>query len=147
MRGAHLEGFELFSEKFQRLYASKGYILDKEMRVRASSTCTTVNFKQLKDMLASKDEKEYQKMQWIFDGQDRFLDGSPKPGNKVAFCSFPRSGNSFLRKYLEKLTGITTGSDNDIRANICLMMAGLKGEYIVDDTVWIVKSHHPWSMV
>lgn len=98
-------------------------------------------------MFASKDELEYKRAQWMFDGQDRFLDGNPRPGNKVAFCSFPRSGNSFLRKYLEKLTGVTTGSDNDIRGNICLMMAGLKGEYIVDDSVWIVKSHHPWAMM
>lgn len=146
-RGADLDGFELFSERFKRMYASKGYVLDADMRIRASSKCRTANLKQLMGMLASKDPKEYEDLKWMFDGHDRFLDGTPKPGNKVAFCSFPRSGNSFLRKYLEKLTGVTTGSDNDIRANVCLMMAGLKGEYIVDDTVWIVKSHHPWNMV
>ena len=25
-------------------------------------------------------------------------------------------------------------------------MQGLKGEHIVDDTVWVVKSHSPWIM-
>mmetsp|Transcript_24772 Transcript_24772/g.17470 ORF Transcript_24772/g.17470 Transcript_24772/m.17470 type:complete len:125 (+) Transcript_24772:690-1064(+) len=25
-------------------------------------------------------------------------------------------------------------------------MSGLKGEFIVDDTVWVTKSHHPWAM-
>jgi len=66
----------------------------------------------LLDVLGSKDEELFLKNKWIFDGKDRFLDGRTKPGNKVAFVSFPRSGNSFLRKYLDKLTGVTTGSDN-----------------------------------
>ena len=36
-RGASLPGFMLFSERLQQLYASKGYILDRDMRIRASS--------------------------------------------------------------------------------------------------------------
>ena len=32
-------------------------------------------------------------------------------GNMVSYCSYSRCGNSFLRKYLEKITGIATGSD------------------------------------
>ena len=32
-------------------------------------------------------------------------------GNRVAFTSYPRSGNSFLRKILEQVTGVFTGSD------------------------------------
>eukprot|EP00352_Strombidinopsis_acuminata_P000786 CAMPEP_0176349048 /NCGR_PEP_ID=MMETSP0126-20121128/8360_1 /TAXON_ID=141414 ORGANISM="Strombidinopsis acuminatum, Strain SPMC142" /NCGR_SAMPLE_ID=MMETSP0126 /ASSEMBLY_ACC=CAM_ASM_000229 /LENGTH=81 /DNA_ID=CAMNT_0017698219 /DNA_START=688 /DNA_END=933 /DNA_ORIENTATION=+ len=27
-----------------------------------------------------------------------------------------------------------------------LLMSGQKGEYLVDDTIWVAKSHHPWSM-
>lgn len=34
--------------------------------------------------------------------------------NKVAFTSYSRSGNTFLRKYLEEITGVCTGSDGDI---------------------------------
>jgi hypothetical protein len=29
----------------------------------------------------------------------------------VSYASYPRSGNTFLRKYLESITGIATGSD------------------------------------
>ena len=43
----------------------------------------------------------------------RFLDRTFNmlQGESVAFQSFPRSGNTFLRKYLEQITGIFTGSD------------------------------------
>jgi hypothetical protein len=39
-------------------------------------------------------------------------------GNKIGLASFPRSGNSFLRKFLEQITGITTGGE--IRMDIAL---------------------------
>jgi hypothetical protein len=29
----------------------------------------------------------------------------------ITYTSYPRSGNTFLRKYLENITGIATGSD------------------------------------
>jgi len=32
--------------------------------------------------------------------------------------SYPRSGNSFLRKYLQNITGIATGSDMTLELNI-----------------------------
>jgi len=76
----------------------------------------------------------------------RFLDGAPNKSQKVGFCSFPRSGNTFLRKYVELLTGIQTGADNTLHVNVALQMQGMKGEDIVDDTVWVVKSHSPWIM-
>ena len=60
--------------------------------------------------------------------------------------SFPRSGNTFIRKYVQLLTGVETGSDNWLHWNVCLQMQGMKGEYIVDDTVFAVKSHFPWAM-
>ena len=31
----------------------------------------------------------------------------------VVLASFPRSGNTMLRKYLEKITGLVTGSDSN----------------------------------
>ena len=41
-----------------------------------------------------------------------FLDGkTDMTGFKVAFQSFPRSGNTFLRRYLEQITGVYTGAD------------------------------------
>ena len=71
-----------------------------------------INLKKLMALFKSKDEQLWQRAKWIFDGEFRFLDGEPNLSNKVAFCSFPRSGNSFLRRYLELLTGIASGSDN-----------------------------------
>jgi len=82
----------------------------------------------------------------MFKGGFRFLDGSPNKSNKIAFASFPRSGNTFLRKYTEMLTGVQTGADNTLDVNIALQMQKMKGEDIVDDTVWIVKTHSPWCM-
>ena len=82
----------------------------------------------------------------MFDGHFRFLDGEPNPSNKVAFMSFPRSGNTFLRRYMELCTGVVTGADNTLHLNVVLQMQGTKGEGITDDTCWIVKSHSPWIM-
>lgn len=144
-RGANLDGFELFSDRFRKFYP--GYILDKNMRVRALPETKVVNLDHLYGLLRSKDEKAWEANKWIFDGQMRFLDGKQNNWNKIAFGSFPRSGNSFLRKYLEMLTGVTTGSDNTLHVNVILQLAGLKGEHIVDDTVWIAKTHSPYIMV
>ena len=33
-----------------------------------------------------------------------------------------------------------------MHSNVQLQLLGLKGEYVVDDTVWIVKTHFPWVM-
>lgn len=57
--------------------------------------------------------------------------------------TYPRSGNTFLRKYLELITGITTGSE--VEANVWHLP--LIGEQIVDDRVWVVKSHGPITRV
>ena len=72
------------------------------------------------DLLRSKDEARWEASKWMFDGQFRYLDGQPNKSQKVAFCSFPRSGNTFLRRYLEMLTGITTGGDNTLIVNVAL---------------------------
>jgi len=61
----------------------------------------------------------------------------------VVFLSYPRSGNTFLRNYLEEITGIVTGSDMSLELTISTQLAGSKGEDIRDETVWITKGHHP----
>ena len=40
------------------------------------------------------------------------------PSGTILLSSYPRSGNTMLRKYIEKLTGIYTGSDCDIKRNL-----------------------------
>ena len=59
--------------------------------------------------------------------------------------SYPRSGNTLLRSYLEKIMGLCTGSDTDLShlLNKALLDAGLGGEGIVDKRVWLIKTHYP----
>lgn len=48
----------------------------------------------------------------LISGKTKFLDSEVSMiGNRVAFASYPRTGNSFLRKILENITGVFTGSD------------------------------------
>jgi len=76
------------------------------MRIRASPGTKVLNINVLLSLLRSKDEKLWRDSEWMFKGGFRFLDGSPNKSNKIAFASFPRSGNTFLRKYSEMLTGV-----------------------------------------
>jgi len=64
---------------------------------------------------------------------------------KVLVTSYPRSGNTLIRSYLEKISGTFTGSDCDVRRplNADLKSKGLEGEGIVDQRVWFVKTHFP----
>ena len=73
-----------------------------------------------------------------------FLDGTDY-GNKVAYVSYSRSGNTFFRKLLEQVTGIFTGSDNSLDIGLAyqLQHSGFTGEGIYDNHVWFVKSHYP----
>lgn len=50
-----------------------------------------------------------------------------------------RSGNSYLRKQFENITGLITGSDNrPVSISIvALQFQGLKGEGIADNRCWI----------
>ncbi len=68
--------------------------------------------------------------------------------DRVALASYPRSGNSLLRSLLEKLYGVTTGSDADPKRtlNQQLVDMGMVGEGVVDERVWIVKTHFPERM-
>lgn len=65
--------------------------------------------------------------------------------DKILLVSYPRSGNSFLRKNIESHYGVVTGSDS--RPNRVLSASLLKfgyvGEGITDQSVWVVKSHFP----
>lgn len=49
------------------------------------------------------------------------------------------------RALLEKVTGLVTGSDGNITLKLILelMERGLPGEGLVDEKVWIIKTHYP----
>jgi len=48
----------------------------------------------------------------LLNNECKFLDKKlDMVGDRVALASYPRTGNSFLRKILEQITGVFTGSD------------------------------------
>ncbi len=63
----------------------------------------------------------------------------------VVLASYPRSGNTLLRRLLEEATGVITGSDTSplFKLSKSLTADGLQGEGVVDDRVHIVKTHWP----
>jgi len=64
---------------------------------------------------------------------------------KVILCSYPRSGNTFIRKMMEEISGTLTGSDclPKGKLNFDLYEQGLRAEGKVGREVWMVKSHFP----
>ena len=88
--------------------------------------------------------KHYHKIKdTIFKSNSRFLSGTYPCA--ITYTSYPRSGNTFLRKYFENITGIATGSDQLMKfvLNIALQFSGFKGEGIIKDQCWINKTHFP----
>ena len=74
------------------------------------------------------------------------MDGEPLDGNKIGLTSIMRSGNAFLRRKIEHVSGIATGSARCIHVASGLQILGSKGETHYDDKVWISRSHHPTAM-
>ena len=79
--------------------------------------------------------------------KSRFLNGKGYfDQNSVALLSFPRSGSTFLRCYLETITGIATGSDAIIEDSFNLAMMGMLGQDTVssdDKRAWITSTNYP----
>lgn len=92
-------------------------------------------------MFAKPDEDEKLPEQHFFDGEATPMDDL----DRLVMTSFPRSGNSMLRATLERVMGVITGSDADIRAKLhgALMDEGLLGEGLVSKKVWVIKTHWP----
>lgn len=76
-----------------------------------------VELEHLTAFLKSTDLSNYDKMKERFFGeQSRFLAPGSLAGcgglaDSVVYATYPRSGNSLMRKYFETITGIATGSD------------------------------------
>jgi len=67
---------------------------------------------------------------------------------KICLASFPRSGNTMLRTIFENITETFTGDDMIIEfptETNSLGKMGLGEEGIVDDKVYFVKTHYPFS--
>ena len=93
------DGYYTYSELF-RMKFPVGYGCDSGGRVIAT-TARTISLPQLKSILKSKDENVFTENNWIWDGEFRFLDKQPVEDGRIGFTSVPRSGNSFLRRYVE----------------------------------------------
>lgn len=92
------EGFDTFSERKVKKFST--YVYDEHLLLRPGPETPLVNFDYLKGLLLSKDCDRMQELELLTSGECKFLDGKSK-FEKVAFASFPRTGNSFLRKILE----------------------------------------------
>ena len=115
--------FETYSQRFRRLFP--GYKLDSTMHIRPKTETPRINLNTLVALFKSRDAALWERSKWLFEAKNGvFLDGEPIRSNKIAFCSFPRSGNTFLRKYFLLLTGIPTGSDNTLHSDTILQMQG-----------------------
>ena len=73
-------------------------------------------------MLRSTDEAEFEKMRWVFDDEDKYLNIKSQvtpssQGQKVSYSTYPRCGNSFFRNYFQLVTGTATGSDMPLEFN------------------------------
>ena len=65
---------------------------------------------------------------------------------KVALPSYHSSGSTLLRKYIENITRILTGSDGDVHSKLDkqLKIEGLmEGEGILGSKVWIAQTNFP----
>lgn len=67
------------------------------------------------------------------------------PDCRPTLVSYPRSGNSLVRRLIESNSGYITGSDTRYNRTLSasLLEYGYQGEGIIDDSVIIVKSHYP----
>ena len=137
--------FEHCSDRIERLFPT--YLLDDKFHFIPGPQTPTINFDYLKALLLSTDQDRYTELQQLTEGgKCQFLDGKVDLfGQRVAFQSFPRSGNTFLRSYLEKVTGVFTGADMDIDWTFMEACMGFLGQNITGDSnrIFITKTHEP----
>lgn len=64
---------------------------------------------------------------------------------KVVIANYQKSGATVLRKYIENITGIFTGSDGDVFTPLDkqLLDKGLEGESVLGSKVWIAQTNFP----
>ena len=101
------------------------------------------------NLLRSKDLNKYQAEKELFFGpQARYTTGNAQEQMTVEYATYPRSGNSLMRKYFENTTGTATGSDMVLKhsSNVALQFCGFKAEGITDNRTFINKTHFPYVL-
>lgn len=105
------EVFDLYSDRKVRKFPDYD-IVGPHLHLKPKESCPVVNFDSLKDLMLSKDLSKLQEFKELIN-PCKFLDKKVgMPG--IAFVSWPRTGNSFLRKIIENVTGIFTGTDMNL---------------------------------
>lgn len=104
------EGFQNFSEIFRRFFPE--YITDKN-HCAIPHAAKTLNFINQKQMLTSSKLTQFE--EYNYATGPKLLDKTVSMDlEKVALCSYPKSGSSYLRLILERVTGLATGSSVDL---------------------------------
>lgn len=138
--------YRTFAENLAEKYP--GYAINEHSLI-VNKSDLTINLDQLVSLLKSKDLNAYhQHKDQFFGPQSRFLSGSGPEQMSIIYATYPRSGNSLMRKYFENITGVATGSDMVMKhsPNVALQYCGFKAEGVTDDSVWIKKTHFPMSL-
>jgi hypothetical protein len=105
-----LPGYYTFSENLEKKYP--GFRLNDTTGFIESGSMPEINLDVLFALLRSRDLSQYEKVRHrFFTGQALFTSGTSIEQPSVAYLTYPRSGNSLMRKYFENLTGVATGSD------------------------------------
>ena len=141
-RDDHPTEFGLFSDVIYRKYPT--YLLNEELKIVPGPETPRINLAELKSILLSKDLARNAELDWTKDNL-RFLDASEMIGDRIAFSSWPRTGNSMTRNLVEAVTGVYTGADMDLPLTCAFHSMGMAGEIHTpeDRTVWITKTHFP----
>ena len=120
------EEFKTYREKIETSFT--GYLVNQEMIFEAHKETPKVHYTDYIKLLKSKDVSRLHANSWIFEGLSKFLDGHEQVP-KLTYATYPRSGNSFFRKYFETITGLSTGNDIECKylVNLALQLQGFKG--------------------
>lgn len=112
------DDYYTYQEIFDLQYKPLGYYIDDRLRIRPGEKTQTIDFCEWWDILNSSDEQKLKDADWMFNDIEntKFFNKNAEvnvesTGNAVGFLSFPRMGNSFLRKFLQNVSGIQTGAD------------------------------------
>jgi len=97
------------------------------LHLKPKDTTEQINFTKLRSLMLSKDTTRTDEYRTMIQSELKFLD-KKDPLKGIAFVSFPRTGNSFLRKILEQCTGIFTGADMPLDITLSIQQQGLLGE-------------------
>ena len=121
------------------------YVLNSRCAIRPGPDTVTTNFEQLKELLLSKDLSRNAELDWVSAKNLRFLDGRSIVGQQICFQSMARSGNSFLRRIIEMITGVYTGSDMNLNVTMHIQGGNVAGEETVshENLCWVTKTHWP----